>query len=102
LPNEFGLFDTLGNAYEWCHDGQLVNRESAYPPYPEGTRAHPAGDGDAPRKTADENTWRSMRGGAYCYAPTSARSAARYSVYATLNHPYTGIRVVRTIDVIDK
>ena len=24
MPNNCGLFDTLGNAYEWCSDGELV------------------------------------------------------------------------------
>jgi formylglycine-generating enzyme required for sulfatase activity len=97
LPNEFGLFDVLGNAYEWCHDGQREPEGDAYTRYPEGTIEHPAGDPDDPRATLDNSTWRFLRGGAFPYAPASARSAARYSVYVTMNDPYTGFRVVRTV-----
>ena len=87
LPNEFGLFDVLGNAYEWCHDGQRANGKAVYPPYPEGSIAHPADDDDDRRPTLDDTTWRMMRGGAYCYAPSSSRSASRYTVYVTLESP---------------
>ena len=97
LPNEFGLFDVLGNAYEWCHDGERGKRLDPYTPYPEGTRDHPAGDPDEGRATLDDTAWRMVRGGAYCYAPASSRSAARYAVYVTLHDPYMGFRVVRTL-----
>ena len=102
LPNEFGLFDVLGNAYEWCHDGQRANGKAVYPPYPEGSKAHPADDDDDRRPSVDDTTWRMMRGGAYCYAPSSSRSASRYAVYVTLNLPYIGFRVVRTLSTHDR
>jgi eukaryotic-like serine/threonine-protein kinase len=97
LPNELGLFDVLGNAYEWCHDGQHDNFKIAYTPYPDGSIDNPAGDPDERRPTLDNDTWRFMRGGAFCFAPASSRSAARYTVYVTMNLPYTGFRVVRTL-----
>jgi eukaryotic-like serine/threonine-protein kinase len=97
LPNELGLFDVLGNAYEWCHDGQRAPGKTPFPPYPDGSVTHPAGDPDEARPTLDNSTWRIMRGGAFCYAPAASRSAARYSTYVTLNHPYVGFRVVRTL-----
>jgi serine/threonine protein kinase/formylglycine-generating enzyme required for sulfatase activity len=102
LPNEYGLFDLLGNSFEWCHDGQHKNKHGAYPPYPEGTKEHPSGDPDGPRRTVDNDTWRIMRGGAFCYAPAMARSASRYATFTTLTHPYTGFRVVRTIASTEK
>jgi formylglycine-generating enzyme required for sulfatase activity len=98
LPNEFGLFDVLGNAYEWCHDGQWENDSIAYIPYPRGSTTSPANDDDdTRRRSLDNNTWRMMRGGAFCFAPASSRSAARFTVYVTMNFPYTGFRVVRTL-----
>ena len=97
LPNELGLFDVLGNAYEWCHDGRDERTVGALTPYPEGSIDRPARDEDDRRRTLDNDTWRYLRGGAFCYAPASSRSAARYSVYVTMNLPYTGFRVVRTL-----
>ncbi len=39
LPNEFGLFDVLGNLWEWCHDGPLTD---TYERRPYTATDHPA------------------------------------------------------------
>ncbi len=104
LPNEFGLFDVLGNAWEWCHDGPIGQYQAGktdFPPYPLGTKEDPAGD-PAHTETIDASdraheTWRILRGGAYSYAPDRARSAYRDWQPSSDTREYLGLRVVRTL-----
>jgi formylglycine-generating enzyme required for sulfatase activity len=104
LPNEFGLFDILGNAWEWCQDGTpgyYVQGESDMPRYPTGTRERPATD--TPRsETVDaidraHETWRNLRGGAFAFSPDHARSAYREWQPSSDAREYLGLRVVRTL-----
>jgi formylglycine-generating enzyme required for sulfatase activity len=104
LPNEFGLFDVLGNAWEWCQDGPPGHyrpRDTDFPAYPNGTKEDPAGD-PARTETIDaidraQETWRHLRGGAYSYAPDRARSAFREWEPSNDDREYQGLRVVRTL-----
>jgi formylglycine-generating enzyme required for sulfatase activity len=101
LPNEFGLFDVLGNMYEWCHDGQPKDG-AIFPAYPAGTKEHPAVDDDPGREDINDGTWRILRGGAFDYAPATARSADRYGVSLQHHEATLGFRVVRTIAPEDR
>ena len=104
LPNEFGLFDVLGNTWEWCQGGTLghyAHGVTGLPPYPRSTRENPAPD-TVPTETIDSmdrahETWRILRGGAYSYAPDRARSAFRDWQPSGDNREYLGFRVVRTM-----
>ncbi|MGE3819902.1 MAG: formylglycine-generating enzyme family protein, partial [Isosphaeraceae bacterium] len=109
LPNELGLFDMLGNLWEWCHDADMVpdfsqsNRHVS--PYPAGTPEAPAverlvtetieplGIEGAP----SVDTVRVTRGGAYDYANSQARSGKRSDGKPGDALNYDGFRVVRTI-----
>jgi formylglycine-generating enzyme required for sulfatase activity len=97
LPNPFGLFDTLGNVLEWCHDG-LTPVLDAEPrvyqePYPAGTERAPAGD-DAEDQPLN---WRYLRGSCFEWAPDRARSAFRDEGPIDQPRPRWGFRVVRTL-----
>jgi formylglycine-generating enzyme required for sulfatase activity len=85
-PNDFGLFDTYGNAFEWCQEeyrdypttagGQVEDREDKEPIFKETNRVR--------------------RGGGFARPPGTLRSAARYYDKPLDRDPSTGFRVVRT------
>lgn len=88
LPNEFGLFDMLGNMMEWCHD--------PYVPSPEIGDGRPIGDSPQASRVDNADS-RNMRGGSFLYQPSNARAGHRDN-----HHPpdsrkvYLGFRIVRT------
>jgi formylglycine-generating enzyme required for sulfatase activity len=77
-PNPWGLFDMLGNAYEWCAD--------RHGPYGVGEATDPVGP--------DSGRERVMRGGAWDSDPGYLRSACRYWNAPMSAHSLLGFRVV--------
>ena len=101
LPNEFGLFDTLGNVLEWCHDGleqapQFTRRYQDA--YPSGTLKKPAADviRDVP-VLKDDICWFYLRGASFESSPDKARSAFRDEGPVEMPLARWGFRVVRTV-----
>ena len=82
-PNEFGLFDMLGNAWEWCHD-ELA-------PYPPG----PAEDREQPGAVIAARE-RVLRGGDFFSAAPDLRSAYRFGSPPQGSFNRAGFRVART------
>src|SRR5262249_18871930 len=90
LPNDYGLFDMLGNAMEYTQ-----NAERSYPRASAGVTEDLL-DPDA----FLDNIRIRRRGGAFLYQPADARSAHRdlsNSAGANLNFPFLGFRVARTV-----
>ncbi|MHB8863665.1 MAG: bifunctional serine/threonine-protein kinase/formylglycine-generating enzyme family protein [Pirellulaceae bacterium] len=78
-PNDFGLFDCLGNVMEWCLPLRDVsNREVLAGPI-------------------DDTVKCVARGGGYDFQPSSARCGYRYVARPDERQPYVGFRVVRTV-----
>lgn len=105
LPNQLGLFDVLGNTWEWCHDGPDPLRPKEFPVYPEGSPDQPAGDpqcsahlvGIEGGDGSGVHSSRLTRGGAFDYAPSKARSAMRDRAPVNETQDYLGLRIVRTL-----
>jgi formylglycine-generating enzyme required for sulfatase activity len=99
LPNEFGLFDTLGSQWEWCLDGP-VGADSPL--------ANPGGSTESPALDAfsavpvNEHDWRYVRGGSFSRTPPFARSAHRDIFDAPSESAMFGFRVVRTVTPEDE
>ena len=85
LPNDLGLFDTLGNVFEWCQEGPLL-----YRPDRSGIQINDI-------KTSESVTKdRLLRGGSFIDQPSVVRSAFRFwSQPATVTATY-GFRLART------
>mgnify|MGYP001576003352 CR=1 FL=1 len=81
-PNAFGLYDMLGNAWEWTED--CLKEEFA------GT---PSGNGDPPN---GECSRRALRGGAWVDSPAFVRYDFRFFIASDDRDFYAGFRVVRT------
>jgi formylglycine-generating enzyme required for sulfatase activity len=84
-PNDFGLFDMLGNALEWCQD--------AYAPYPPDPPIEDRED-KRPITALDK---RVLRGGSFASGAEAVRSAARFSRPPQFRSPLAGLRVARTL-----
>ena len=114
LPNDFGLFDTAGNVFEWCHDRHFRDRpglcdEPQISPVTARSTGQPGifglglqtlinlvpnvRDGD---RVEDEQN-RVMRGGSFFYIPLQSRSAYRDKNRVNNRQVYLGFRVVRTL-----
>jgi formylglycine-generating enzyme required for sulfatase activity len=83
-PNDFGLFDMLGNAAEWCQD--------RYQPYrPGDVRRSPE-----PGEVSDAEP-RVIRGGSYQDGATTLRCATRQKGSPRQRADSVGFRVARTL-----
>ena len=83
LPNGFGLYDVLGNVFEWVDD--------CYGDYE---------DAPADGRSSYEGycSLRVLRGGSWLSAPRNLRSASRYRSPAGFRDSYDGFRVARTMN----
>ena len=88
-PNELGLFDMMGNAWEWTHEPSL----SPYAAEPD--RTTPDRDPGGP---ISNGITRGLRGGASdCCEPRYLRSAMRNRRLPISRYPSDGFRVARTL-----
>ena len=82
-PNPWGLYDMLGNVFEWCND------------YWDGSD-YPAGAATDPRGRA-VGRFRVSRGGTWIYGATLARAAQRERGFPEGRSDSTGFRPARTL-----
>ena len=82
--NRFGLFDVLGNVWEWTEDCWHENYRGA------PADGSPWYGGDCGRRV--------LRGGSWLILPRFLRSAARYRISTVIRVSSAGFRVARTLD----
>jgi formylglycine-generating enzyme required for sulfatase activity len=83
-PNDLGLFDTLGNVYEWCQD--------LHHDYAPGTVVEDLGETDEVKSRVG----RVLRGGSFYYQPGEVESKLNVWYGPESQHLLNGFRVART------
>ena len=78
LPNDYGLYDMLGNVMEWCSDYEGD--------YESGSQTNPQGPSSGSERV--------LRGGAWSYRPKACRVSYRSSLEHDTAKKHTGLRVV--------
>lgn len=86
-PNDLGLFDMYGNAWQWCHDSY-----ADYTPTQGGKSAEDVSD----TSPLLEKTCRVLRGGGFYYPSEYLRSAYRYRLQPGVRLASYGFRPART------
>ncbi|MEQ8763630.1 MAG: bifunctional serine/threonine-protein kinase/formylglycine-generating enzyme family protein [Planctomycetota bacterium] len=84
-PNGFGMYDMIGNIFEWCRDTYLPAKDATCRP------------GDGLRADDPEVAYRLLKGGGYSYSSHFARSSFRTSQKPEYRYNDVGLRPVRTI-----
>lgn len=87
-PNDLGLFDMLGNVYEWCQGQEF--------PYPTQGIAEDQPTQKEP-EIIEERLPRVLRGGAFTYRAANVRSANRNRDQPSYPGTYYGFRPARTV-----
>ena len=85
-PNAFGLYDMVGNVWEWTEDCWHASYEGAPT---DGSAWLEADRGACGR--------RMVRGGSWADDPTRLRSASRVQITSELRSQFTGFRIARTL-----
>ena len=80
LPNAYGLFDTLGNVWEWINDWYDPNY------YKSGSAMNPMGPA--------EGQQRGLRGGAWIFDDKLLRASDRYGFQPDVRSDFFGFRCV--------
>jgi serine/threonine protein kinase/formylglycine-generating enzyme required for sulfatase activity len=81
-PNDFGLFDMHGNAWEWCHSRQDATTSTGRP---------------AQATEVTDTSLRNARGGAFGHGPLTLHSVSEIDVTPTERGGDLGFRPARTI-----
>jgi len=82
-PNGFGLYDMLGNAWEWCED---VYDSRAYVKLPQNNPVY-EGSGE----------YRVVRGGGWSNGPMGIRISHRVGLTPTFGHHALGLRLLKDV-----
>ena len=83
MPNGYGLYDMLGNVWEWCED---VYNSEAYTKLPKDSPVY-EGSGE----------YRVMRGCGWSNGPLGIRSSHRVGLSPDFGHHALGFRLVKTV-----
>ena len=91
-PNQFGLFDMAGNAWEYCHDAFKPKEDHNRPSLIDGVDK-----GGLKSDPDDKSELNLIRGGSAQDPPVKLRSAMRNGTSKTLGASGTGFRIAKTI-----